>query len=243
MRHAILIESSNVKGQNRIPGAALDVNNWKAFLNSDLGGAWSNSEITTLSHPDESTVDRVLREKAGQYCFVTFSGHGANESVVLNEKCTNFPLNRLRPKSTRGTLIVDACRGVEAIATTKLVFAENSAFNASRSQRSNAGFHVNFSGSVSLHQALWFNALDNLQNGIVEMLACAKGQAAGEDPDEGGYYSLLLVDSAKTWEPKALRNSIHSTKDAHNYAYARLNSKQTPEYRPLDLAFPFAVKA
>ena len=77
--------------------------------------------------------------------------------------------------------------------------------------------------------------------GVVEMLACAKGQAADEDPSAGGYYTSLLMQSAELWDQRTIQPSTHSTKDAHDYAAAKLPSQQTPEYSPSWIDFPFAV--
>ncbi len=43
-RVAIIIESSNVQGLADLPGARIDAANWRAFLMSDLGGAWNDHE-------------------------------------------------------------------------------------------------------------------------------------------------------------------------------------------------------
>lgn len=75
------------------------------------------------------------------------------------------------------------------------------------------------------------------------MLACSKGQGAGENPSAGGYYTSLLMQSAIDWNGQRSAYQIHSTKEAHDYAARFLPPQQTPEYSPLSLAFPFAVKA
>jgi len=74
------------------------------------------------------------------------------------------------------------------------------------------------------------------------MLACAKGQTAGENPSAGGYYTSLLMQSAELWDKRSTHAGTHSTKDAHDYAVTKLPSQQTPEYSPTSLAFPFAVR-
>src|SRR2546423_6424093 len=106
-RKAILIESSNVKGHTDLPGARVDIENWKNFLKSDLGGVWEDSEIVSLSKPYSADVERELKVDYDCYCFVAFSGHGNEGSVLLNEQWDKgFPIASLNPKSSQGTLVV-----------------------------------------------------------------------------------------------------------------------------------------
>ena len=79
-RRAILIESSNVTGHDDLPGARVDVTNWRNFLKSDLGGAWEDSEIVTLRKPASQEVDLQLNAGADGYCLVAYSGHGKDGS-------------------------------------------------------------------------------------------------------------------------------------------------------------------
>lgn len=259
-RKAILIESSNVAGQTELPGARVDVENWKNFLRSDLGGAWNDSEIITLHKPVSLELAQYLKTDADCYCFVAFSGHGCDGHVVLNESWVNegFPIISLRPKGNKGTLIVDSCRGLsEAINFSfdaKMAFSNSSghavALNARRgqptifasSQELNERVLLNRAGAVIKPRQKWEEALNTSSNGIVEMLACSKGEGAGEDPSAGGYYTSLLLQSADIWQESGTTTTIHSTKDAHDYAANKLAVQQKPEYNPPWLKYPFAVK-
>ena len=251
-RKAILIESSNVKGQKEIPGARVDVKSWLNFLKSDLGGAWSESEIVVFSKPSPATVTRELPVDSDCYCFVAFSGHGSDGTVVLSDDCADFPIESLKPKGRQGTLIVDSCRGVErepygpsgqAVANELLnrsTVRDARAAQFSSAVEASESLNLKRSGKIITHRQIWDEELKKCGVGVVEMLACAKGQAAGEDPSAGGYYTSLLLESADSWKRTAT-TSAHTTKDAHDYAAAKLPEQQTPEYRPLGLAFPFAV--
>ena len=44
-RKAILIEASDVRGLKDLPGARVDIKNWKGYLKSLLGGTWTDTEI------------------------------------------------------------------------------------------------------------------------------------------------------------------------------------------------------
>jgi hypothetical protein len=254
-RKAILIESSNVNGYNDLPGARVDLANWVNFLKSNLGGAWEDSEIIALSKPSPTKVEMELRVDSDSYCFVAFSGHGSDGSILLDESCAGgFPIASLTPKCLRGTLIVDSCRGVEWAEFFNAQAAANEVLNRSVAYDALKGRATMFassaeisehlllksSGKIVTHRQIWEEALKKCPNGVVEMLACAKGQAAEEDASAGGYYTSLLLQSADLWK-QTTTATVHTTKDAHDYAAANLPQQQTPAYRPSPLAFPFAV--
>ncbi len=251
-RKAILIESSNVIGQRDLPGARVDVENWNNFLKGFLGGSWQASEINILRKPSSALVTAHLNVEADTYTFLAFSGHGEDGSVCLNEAEQSVPLGNLRPRSPRGTMIVDACRGVAggrysfsthvALANARegTVIAFNARDGRSTIQKE-AKTVLEVYGALSLRGA-WEQGFSSA-TGIVEMLACARGQGADEDPQAGGYYTSLLMESAEVWEKQRGTAKIHSTKEAHEYAKANLPAQQTPEYSPSWLAYPFAVKS
>jgi Caspase domain len=255
-RKAVLIESSRVKDHKALPGALVDVANWISFLQSDLGGAWRESEIATLSHPSLSQVENELSNDKGDYCFVAYSGHGREGNVFLNDYWVDqngLAISNLKPKTARGTLIIDSCRGVEAAK-----FIKFSAVNEGRKVASESyyGRSVQFASAneIEAHEILehagikptakqrWETSLSGSPEGIVEMLACSEGQGAEEDPIAGGYYTSLLLQSADLWLRGGPNSNIHTTREAHYYAASKLPPQQIPEYKPLWLHFPFAVK-
>lgn len=256
-RKAILIESSNVAGEKDLPGARVDIDNWQTFLKSDLGGRWNESEILVLRKPYSSDVTSALTENKDAYCFVAFSGHGCNGSVVLNDHNKICPIIILKPKSEKGTLILDSCRGAhdaERAIFNRSYISSNASLDESVNETvfanaiqgkmavlSSRG-EIKKMASVSDHVVNWAAALKASPSGIVEMLSCSKGQAAGENPRSGGHYTTLLMYSAKQWEARYTGDKIHTTKSAHDFAVTILPSQQTPEYSPSWLEFPFAVK-
>jgi hypothetical protein len=252
-RKAVLIESSDVRGHNDLPGARIDVDNWKAFLGSDLGGSWLDSEIVVLRKPYSADIDRELTVPADYYTFITFSGHGAFGTVALNESYERFPTSLLRPRTSRGTLIVDSCRGIasgrytfktNAIALANATVGSVIAFNAIEGRSSNVlleGPILNRAYAEDSVRSKWESGF-GISSGTVEMYSCAKGQGAEEDPNAGGYYTSLLLASADAWNKGRNYESIHTTKAAHDYAVKMLPPQQTPEYSPTWLAYPLAVK-
>lgn len=255
-RKAIIIESSNIKGESYLPGAAVDALNWKDFLRSDLGGNWLDSEIESHSNPMGVTIQRILRAAAsGDYTFVVFSGHGSEGSVCLNDYEHYFPIASLTPLSTKGTLILDTCRGSDGgerysfpsmTKKSEYIVIANS---ESRSVMTAMNERVeNFSNvqNVITPRSLWDRYLQKAAVGNAKMQSCSKGQSAGEDPNSGGYYTSLLMLSAKQWHQTAISMEQHTTHDAHSYARSHMPNGQRPEYTSSPAStfreFPFAVK-
>jgi Caspase domain len=255
-RKAILIESSKVNGYRDLPGARVDVENWKNFLQSDLGGLWAASEIVTLSHPYSADVALELKVDSDCYCFVAFSGHGAEGVIALNDAYKEFPITKLKPSVEKATVIIDSCRGISetqnfSFGKKAVVIMANESTGAHVALNALKGHATQFASADTIYNratraatrsATWEFALKNSVNGIVEMFSCAKGQEADEDPLAGGFYTSLLLQSAENWQKLSTGGKIHTTKEAHDYAAPLLPPQQTPEYRPSWLAFPFAVK-
>jgi hypothetical protein len=242
-RHAILIESSDVKGQDDLPGARNDITNWQTYLKSNLGGLWKSNEITVLRKPKTSSVKTLIYLNSSSYCFVAFSGHGFYDKkdsitkVCLNDEELSVSISELKPKGTKGTLVVDTCRGVEK---TQKALVES----CTRSD--------SFMGKVNLDRsesALWFRNLITSPNGIVTMYSCDVTQSAGEfsdDPNKGGYYTTILMLSANQWvSTQKNYNTVYTTLHAHTHTALSMQDafpQQKPQYEG-NAYFPFAVKA
>ena len=255
-RFALVIESSNVKGQTDLPGARADAQNWVAYLKSPLGGSWLDSEIVVLNKPASTLVREHLTIHRDDYCFVCFSGHGEhnrylNETVLcLNEGEQSCAVSKIKPLGDRGTLIVDACRGD---AGQRRVRVEKRAATIALANQANAMLNrqasvVAFNASMPRSSSPWFTRLLSAPAGIVTMYSCSIGEGAGEydatDPVQGGYYSVTLIQVAQAWNQRTLNGNIYTTKNAHDDVvsyFQETNRGQHPEYSPSWLAYPFAV--
>lgn len=264
-RFALLIDSSNVKDLRDLPGARRDIDNWKDYLTSKLGGSWiyssneKESQIIIRKKPMSDEVTRLLEANKSKYCFVAFAGHGfhdikSGDYVCLNDFNHKCHLSILKPKGARGTLVVDACRGYEDahIATTAERLDESRTHiaiaNEARTylQEKRATKILSFS---DFFYNRFGELLEQCGTGIVTMLSCAKGEGADDikvDGEEvGGIYTTLLMRSAERWEDRTFNSSVYTTKEAHNDAaiYMKQNfPQQNPEYSPVSLVYPFALK-
>lgn len=124
-RKAILIDSSNAVVGKPLSGAAQDMENWRNFLKSDIGGMWEDDEFADISScPKWKDVLAEINmfcvdEGEAYYLFIAFSGHGAYDKyrkadvVSLNhdEVITVDELRSAVDAATKNAvIIIDACR-------------------------------------------------------------------------------------------------------------------------------------
>ena len=243
-RRAILIEASSLSGEPDLPGARIDVNNWRDHLTSNLGGAWDEGEIQEMHAPTRQELSINLALAAtDDYVFLAFSGHGCHvngkdldESVVqLNDRET-APVRLLNPNNPRCTIVVDACRQVVSaeLLTERMMFG--SLVTKAAEDR-------------AAYRELFDRAVLQAERGAIFMYACDIGEAAGESSRSGGYYSQYLVQCSKDWHGNAPSGSSYyfSTWNAHACAAARTTARrgqQRPQYDGgrRNGHFPMAVK-
>lgn len=264
-RYAIIIESSDVKGQEDLPGARQDAANWRSFLTSDLGGAWDDKEIMSLNKPSSSLVKKLLTIMEDRYVFLAFSGHGYEEynpatrkhetKICLNESEQGVVIDTIS-SARLGTAVFDCCRGVEnAQGHVKIA---NESFSAAR--QASFGIAMDSVGRLVANSATYGNRvretigkfyLQEIErlptHASVRMYSCSRNESAGEDPSAGGYYTTLLIQGAKVWGEEQRGNQYFaefSTKQAHDFASEAMkvvNPSQHPEYTPVWQSYPFAI--
>lgn len=251
-RFAIIIESSNVVGQTDLPGARADAQNWVAFLKSPLGGSWADGSIKVFNKPTSSELEAYLNAFKDYYCFVCFSGHGAHSSsrgtvICLNEREQSCSVDKLKPRGQKGTLIVDACRGLEGQRRVRVEKRAASQYLANAANEAIKNRLTTFTENFT-NTSRWNVRVDEALTGVVTMYSCGVGEGAGEyevtDPVQGGFYSLALVAVAEDWNRRTPSGNIYSTKNAHDDTIAYFNEAgigQHPEYSPTWISYPFAV--
>lgn len=262
-RFALIIESSNVSGEKDLPGARADAKNWKSFLMSNLGGAWNEGEIIVCEKPKAEWVRRIVRNHAGGYVFLVFSGHGqmvldsatwAHKSCIcLNDEERDVWIDSITPQY-KGTAVFDCCRGMpqrEAFAKCGRVLNESVAFDG----LSNESVALNKLYIRERCRYGFEKGIDSLASFLtVKMFACSKGEGAGEDAGAGGFYTSLLIASARDWESADQKEgdivisgaNVLSTYEAHKMAsisvMAKTKGGQVPKYSPIGQAYPFAIR-
>lgn len=244
-RYALLIEASNVTGEEDLPGARNDVIAMRNFLMSPPGGAWRHDEIEIVNKPQYRSVFEKLLDHKEDYSLVYFSGHGSEcvqgcPSVCLNDTEMTIPVTCLYPKSKYGIVITDCCRGNGMVETLN----ENM-------KKASFSFEEAFDATDVTSRNLWDAALSqcirsNTDDGIVEMLACQYNEAASEieAPEAYGLYTHAIINAAKNWYQEASCDTFLTTLQVHEKIklYMALHG-QHPAYFPSELEYPFAIKA
>lgn len=255
-RFAIIIEASNVQHEQDLPGARRDAEKWISFLGSELGGAWNEEEMLLLHKPASAFVRSLVGQHSQDYVFLAFSGHGFEEyNPTLRKDVTKICLNDYERAVTvdaiapfrLGTIVLDCCRGFENTPGSFSLANESCLAN-----RGTTSYWMNADPyrmrrrrqiAASFLQAI----ADMKTHAAVRMYSCSRNEAAGEDPNAGGYYTTLLMDGARIWGNAREANpsyGIYSTMQAHDYAYTamkEINPQQHPEYTPPWQWYPFAV--
>lgn len=226
-----------------IPGVIDDMRNYRAFFESAAGGGWFASEITTLTSPSKSEVQRELKNLTNaDYSIVVFAGHGCYSKV---ERTTLLQLQPgvhideylLKEGSPRHTLIIDACRVhvdvplVEEIRKAVLA-AERFA-------------------DTSSSRAIFDDHLRKCRPDLAVMYACSVGEGAGDCAGQGGAYSATLLKQSTDWASsyanKAAR--VLSISEAHEQTtplvQRQRGGRQTPTatFPRTVPRFPFAICA
>ena len=242
-RYALLIEASNVCGEQELPGARNDVKLMQNYLMEPIGGCWLESEIEILNKPSYATICVKLALHATDYCMVYFSGHGSERkkgcpTVCLNDTEREVPVMGLYPESPYGVVIADCCRG----SGTEGLGDED---NHRSILKEASTFSSDCSGRRLFDLALGQCIKQNGKDGIIEMLACAYNESASETkyPHAHGVYTFALLAEARRWYKDPASTYYLTTSCLHSGIREYMASQgQHPCYTPESLSYPFAIK-
>jgi hypothetical protein len=228
-RAAILIESSDISGEQDLPGARVDVENWRKHLLSKQGGAWESSEITVLNKPNWSTLHRLLEEcKKTDYVFITFSGHGYHlsgkgieETRICLTASDEIAVVSINPGNPRCTFVIDSCRGV--VREEELLHEAAEAKSLMKKEASDK-FE---------YRKIFDSAVQQGERGVIRLFSCDLDEAAGESKRSGGYFSRFLVDCCEDWyrETEHGKSFYYPINYAHNKA-AKITTSKNPQQHP-----------
>lgn len=240
-RQALLVASPNA-GNQALPGARLDVENIKEYLLSTTGGAWEESEISTVLDPTKAQLDTALNKlRYVDYAFITFSGHGFH-SVGRSQSETRICLTRteecsvqdINPRNNRHFVVIDACRAI-----VRIQLNEERSMNFSRANA------MKYASRQDI-RAAFDAAVMAAEMGRVVAYSCGINQSAGEDSTFGGVFSSELVSEASRWSISANPRAILHVPEAFRLAEAATYRKNAPQRPEIELGrrmyhFPFAL--
>jgi Caspase domain len=245
-RGALLIGGPGYLGdQHYLVGVERDLETYRSFLLSPLGGAWASDEIRVFKNSAKSDVVSATKSlQSVNYSLVLFFGYGRydesyDDTVVDLGNGDELSCNDLKVGAPKHTLIVDCCRSRAIIALDEaLAKAEREA------PRLNAA-----------DCRIYYDAhIGKCPTGNVTLFACSINESADESSERGGFYSWGLVSAATRW---LTRSSIDTSKQydiltitaAHEEAAVAVRRRTADRQNPViekprsGLYFPFAVIA
>lgn len=245
-RLAILIEASKLKDHDPLPGAVADVENYAEFLKSPVGGAWQESEITTLHNPRRENLKRYIQIAAHyDFTMVTFSGHGhhvvgakgVNETRLCLNDTEEIAVHELNPGNPWSLVIADTCRKVTVL---EMEYEVRGFRNLMAEKR------AHFRPDAKKCRELFDKSITEAEKGPITMYSCDLNEAAGES-SRGGYFSCGLLEISAAWADRG-DGSVLRSNTAFTGAAAYTTNKN-PQQHPVQEAgrrlvhLPFAVLA
>ena len=213
-RKALLIGNTN-----GLAGVQIDIQKTKAFLLSDIGGAWLNSEIDVLTNPRRADllarVDQV-RQSSPDYVFLLFSGHGGLEKrttmLELNGAGETIAEDVLFKIAPRQISVFDCCR-----AMTREVALE--AYAADSLMKSHVASVVR-----GRYDALIMRAIPQQ----VRLYACLMGQVSN-DTRNGAIYLQNLLEAAKLLSDNEMFKTAEQAHSEAKFQTIATHDEQTPD--------------
>ena len=239
-RRALIIYCDNTSS-GELTGPPCDNEHYRSFLTSNLGGAWEENEILSLSNPSAALVYKAVRQfmSGADYTFTIFTGHGflnldENNRQYLEVKDDDISILSLRTNAIRQTLIVDACRGYHSPTVETI--------------RGFSEIYEHFTGDPFTTRQIFDRAVLRAEIGWTILFAASRNQTA-LDTDNGAAYLLSLLRIAENWEKLDKKNNIIGLKVVHDNAKIYLsNNFETIQVPSMNREkrlkyFPFAVTA
>ena len=234
-RQAILIGASPPDEPLRY--VASDVALWGEFLQSNEGGAWTESEILDATHLAKTELlNELARARFTDFSLVVFVGHGFTtetdlpwtELSLILETGQTILERELNPGNPRCCIVLDCCRtrgeNIEAIMEHRKSASLEESYAAIRSRQA------------------YDSAVDQAEMGAVTVYATGDNTGAADEKS----FSQYLIRSASKWTE--FNPGVLNVRDAVRIGAAELthtHPQQHPEYhggRRLR-HYPFAVSA
>ncbi len=178
-RKALLI--ANTSG---LQGVKVDISKFTAFLKSNLGGAWFDSEIQVIANESKFNLQKKIdeiRKQSNDYTVVLFSGHGGYQRktiLEINSSGETIEETVLANLSKRQLNIYDCCRSMISEPTTKLAMDSLTA---------------RFSESVNTYRQRFDARIMQADEQLASLYSCSIGQVSYDTSNGGVYLSNLLT--------------------------------------------------
>lgn len=188
-RKAFLIEASRVSGLDDLPGARVDIESWRSFLSSPMGGAWENNEIAVLNTPSRVVLQALLDGcRDNEYLFIAFSGHGyhlkgqnIDETRICLRDKDEVSVRSLNNGVPKITLVVDSCRQVQILEEKEIMMFAEDALRKRMVGADREAYRKRFNDQIKLAPA-----------GIEILYSCDLDEAANETRKGGAFTQAML---------------------------------------------------
>lgn len=240
-------------GDNYCPGVFADIENYKNFLCSPLGGWWRFdkdsdvcSEIKIFPSPKRNILLPYLeRLKSYDYIIIAFCGHGRysrlyQQTIIQINEHEEVRESELRDFGIRENLVLDCCR----VLLPDIVTDAMEHFGLRKASAHHR--ELNFAECRKYYE----KSISECRPGCNVLYGCNVGESSGESKSSGGYYSSSLFRVARNWEREMNESlspdeySVLSIPSAHLQAIPLVKAKktdQTPQISPNAIDFPWAI--
>lgn len=181
MEKKILLIGNN----DGLPGVKIDLENYKKYFLSEIGGEWYDSEIIEKLNPKKEDLIKLidsLRTKLLDYIIVIFSGHGGMKRdtiLEINPENELFSETRFENIASKQVTILDCCR----------TYAQNLSESVE-----NMRFMKSFSAARGT-RARFERRIREAASQQIKIYSCATGECSHDTP-KGGAYSKNLLEAA-----------------------------------------------
>ena len=210
--------------ENYCEGVLKDVENYKKYFMSPVGGSWYSSEIECLKTPNKYSVSTKLNEmKYLDFSIIIFTGHGYSQNeetfVELNSE-EGMSVTAFKENGKKRLVIVDCCR--------KEWFPVSELNEAYFFHREKSFFELKNTREIYED---YIRAADVMN---IVMYGCDLGETSGDDSKKGGFYSssLLKICTEFAETNKELKKYCLTAPLAHERAKVlvkRLKIDQNPQ--------------
>lgn len=216
-RIALLIGNSS-----GLVGVIKDLHDWRHFLTSNIGGAWSQDEITLLENPsrfDLLNYIKGIRDKF-DFAIIVYTGHGGydRETILeINGKGETINETDLLGIAPKQISVFDCCR-----------VGNDTPLNESQISFSMGGTFYN----KEYVRAVYEKKIKQAINQQICLYACSIGETA-EDTENGALYiQNLLYYAKRLCRSNKKDEKFNTVEDVHRHANRLTNFKSKFKQHP-----------
>lgn len=205
---------------NNLKGVRKDIYDFKTYLKSGIGGAWTEEEIKcafNISLLDLNTYLTNVRKYDWDYLIFYFSGHGGMD----NKGVTHLEINSREETISECSIVNIAKRQLNIFDCCRVNVLEPSMLHGI-----DVRMFSDYSTNLKIYRQIFEKKILAIPPQNVTLYACDKGQKS-IDTVSGGVYTQALLESAYEISDK----KDVKIEDAHSLAYNKIqvhNYKQTP---------------